>query len=569
MIDSSIKNRIISIGAIALIICAMCAGCAGIVPPAGGPVDTVPPVVIRTYPPQNATNVHTEKIAIEFSEYVEQSSVTEAIFISPRIGGLEYSWSGTEVDISFSDTLRSNTTYVITIGTDVKDINNQNRMAQAYTLAFSTGDSIDQGTIAGKVFDAKPEGILIFAYHLDVIQTDTLNPIHTHPDFVTQTGKEGVFALKNIPDGSYRVLAVRDELRNYLYDPGMDEVGVGFKNIRLADQNRSISNVLFQMIKEDTAHISLLSAQSKDQRHIALRFNKSVYPPGVRSGQFYLIDTVLHDSVRVLDWYAQPQQRSVLTLVTDTLKSKAVYEVNVLTMALESGDSLMAPQRGIFFEASDVRDTIRPKLQLIPEDSARSVPFSQSIGMQFDDAVRRDMLEDGFALLDSTGVWVKGSFNWIHSASVQYRPAQPLRSAEWYTVRLRGKSAMDHAGNMMRDSLVKRRFRTIDARQLSTISGTVTDSTFGKGEIVVTATEAGETTPAKYSAVAETTGRFMILNLPEGRYILQTFRDRDNTRVYSHGKAYPYMPAAPFAVYPDTLKMRARWPIEGVRIQIK
>jgi hypothetical protein len=548
----------------------LCAGCAGIIPPAGGPEDMVPPTIISTVPEHNTTNAHPTKIILEFSEYVERSSVQEAIFISPRIGALEYSWSGTEIEITFSDTLRANTTYVITIGTDVTDINNRNRMTQAYTLAFSTGDSIDHGLIAGNVVDAKPEGILLFAYRLDGIRADSLNPVHTSPDFVTQTGKGGSFSLQNIPDGSYRVLAVRDEFRNYLYDPGMDEFGVPFTDIRLDKQNKIIRNILLQMSKEDTTHLGLFSALSRDQRHIELRFNKPVYWPGVRTGNFEIVDTVSHDTVSVRDWFSQPQQRSVLTLVTDTLRSKAIYRVSVLALTSESGDSLAAPQRDIFFEASVTNDTLRPRIQFFtPSDSTRDIPFSKYIELQLDDAVRRDLLENGFALLDSTGTLVKGSFHWLHSASVSYRPKQPLQSAEWYTARLQGKSVSDYAGNVIRDSLVRRRFRTIDAGQLSAISGTVVDSTHEKGEIVVTATEAGVTAAPIYTAVADATGTFTLQNLPEGKYFLQAFRDRENKRTYSHGRPYPYQLAAPFAVYPDTLKLRARWPLEGVKIQIK
>ena len=120
---------------------------------------------------------------------MDKRTLRDAIFISPYIeGNIELDWSGTSVQIIFPGKLKENTTYVVTIGTDVVDYNNQNRMAEAYTLTFSTGETIDRRVITGKVYDAKPEGVLIFAYRTF---EDTINPSHTKPDYLSQTGTDG------------------------------------------------------------------------------------------------------------------------------------------------------------------------------------------------------------------------------------------------------------------------------------------------------------------------------------------------------------------------------------------
>src|SRR5512135_2599993 len=86
--------------------------CAGQRPPQGGPPDTTPPEIVRSVPAPGATNVHPAQIHLEFSEYVDRRSVEQSVFVSPPLGQLEYSWSGTEVDISIPDTLREQTTYI-------------------------------------------------------------------------------------------------------------------------------------------------------------------------------------------------------------------------------------------------------------------------------------------------------------------------------------------------------------------------------------------------------------------------------------------------------------------------
>ncbi|MEW6061331.1 MAG: Ig-like domain-containing protein, partial [Bacteroidota bacterium] len=116
---------------------ALFSGCAGQRPPEGGPVDSTPPEIISVYPAPQTTHFNDSKVVFEFSEYVDRRSVEEAIFISPSIEQKEFKWSGTEVELYFLEELKKNTTYVITVGTDVRDVRAGNRMAKSYSLSFS------------------------------------------------------------------------------------------------------------------------------------------------------------------------------------------------------------------------------------------------------------------------------------------------------------------------------------------------------------------------------------------------------------------------------------------------
>lgn len=227
-------------------------GCAGQVPPSGGPVDSVPPTIIRTEPDTNAVRVSTDRIVLEFSEYVDRRSVEESIFISPYVGPLEFDWSGTEVTILLGEKLKAHTTYVVNVGTDIVDLRARNRMAHGYTLAFSTGDSIDQGAIAGRVFDDKPEGVMLFAYALSAINPDTLDPSRSKPDYIMQTGKDGVFLFSNIRFDTYRVFAVRDEYRNLIYDKQTDQIGVAATDVTLSADRPRVADLWFRLFAEDT-----------------------------------------------------------------------------------------------------------------------------------------------------------------------------------------------------------------------------------------------------------------------------------------------------------------------------
>ncbi len=70
--------------------------CANQLPPPGGEPDNIPPIIVEVYPADGTINFDENYFELEFSEYVDKRSVTDAIFISPFIeGALEYSWNGT------------------------------------------------------------------------------------------------------------------------------------------------------------------------------------------------------------------------------------------------------------------------------------------------------------------------------------------------------------------------------------------------------------------------------------------------------------------------------------------
>ncbi len=190
--------------------------CANQLPPGGGEVDKIPPEIVEVYPANGTTSFHDDYFEIGFSEYVDKRSVQDAIFISPAFEGqLKFDWSGKYLTVYFPEALRDSTTYVLTVGTDLVDYNNKNRMKKAYILTFSTGDKIDTRVVTGKVYDAKPEGILIFAYKLKGEQ----NLLSKKPDYISQTGNDGSYLLGGLAAASYRIFAVKDEFRDMIFQP--------------------------------------------------------------------------------------------------------------------------------------------------------------------------------------------------------------------------------------------------------------------------------------------------------------------------------------------------------------
>jgi hypothetical protein len=115
-----------------------------------------------------------------------------------------------------------------------------------------------------------------------------------------------------------------------------------------------------------------------------------------------------------------------------------------------------------------------------------------------------------------------------------------------------------------------RTFFTAPASSLSYLSGLVQEQ--GKdaqgSRFIVEATRIEPVPPLTFTTAASETGAFRIVDIPEGRYVLRAYRTSAQSTHYAYGTAVPFQPAAPFAVFSDTIRVRARWPVEGIIITI-
>jgi len=547
-------------------------GCAGQVLPSGGPPDTTPPYIVRSYPDSNATRVLPSQIDLEFSEYVERRTVEEALFISPYVGQPEFDWSGTEVTIRFPEKLRENTTYVLTVGTDVTDLpaRGGNAMAHAYTLAFSTGDSIDTGRISGRVFDEHPEGVMIFAYSLQDMLPDTLNPGHTRPQYIVQTGKDGSFGLKNIAFGTYRVIAVRDEYHNLLYDREIDQFGVGTEDPVLDGNKPEVRDVWFRMSKEDTTRPFLASVTAIDRRHLLVRFSEPVDTLAFPQAVFSLFDTLSTAAVAIGAQYQNLGNPALAGIETvGPLDSTATYRLVVRGVLDGAGNTLDTNNASSTFSGPSVSDTLKPYPGIRGiADSTRAIWLHPQFAVDFRLPVNLSGVMHGFSLLDTSSNVVPVEVRPRTSAELLVVPLSPLRPLAWYTLRLPLDSVRDSRGTHWRDSLFELHFQTLDTRTLGTIEGTL-EGTGGEHPMVLVVKTTDVKPQRTFVSRIDRPGKFLVGDIPEGRYGIEAFEDLEGDGVYRAGVPHPFEPSARFTVYPDTVKVRARWSVEGVQVRFR
>jgi hypothetical protein len=545
--------------------------CAGQGPPSGGSPDSTPPTVVSTFPEQNTTDFRGNRLVFEFSEYVDRRSVEDAFFVSPSLGPLEFEWSGREVEVAFDQPLREQITYVVTIGTDVKDVRAGNRMTESFTLAFSTGAHIDSAAIEGRVFDEKAEGLTVLAYNLSRWSSDSLDPAVCKPDYATQTGKGGAFRLEHLAWGTYRILVIRDQYKNLLYDPQVDEYGVLTRDVELNRDRPFVPGLQSRMTKEDTTRPFLLDARAFERNLARMRFSEPVNPFDLVSGSVVITDTTTSESISILDISYMIRPPSTVLLTTGDLDSANTYRLVVESVRDTAGNLISTKSNAAIFRGSDTRDTTKPYVfSMSVSDSARDIAFDASLSLTFSEPVVRSSFEHGFRLVDSTGSDVEGMFRWESSGRVMFLPSRPLLPFAWYRIRIVLDSLCDRSGNHFVDSVFSRAFQTITTRKLGSIRGIVDDRLSNDSSLVyVFATSVTDKLAAPRAIELARPGSFEFTDLPEGKYQLSAFRDSNGDGRFGYGKPFSFAPAERFAVYPDTVKVRARWPLEGVVIRFE
>ena len=194
-------------------------------PPSGGPKDTIPPVLLKITPDNEATEfpVTDGKITLLYNEYTVVKTASDILLSPPSKRKPTAKVKGKNIVVTFTDTLRENQTYCLDFGQALAD-NNEGNLAPRLVYTFSTGDSIDSLYFTGKVIDSRTlvpvKGALVAAY-TDLSDSACFLSL---PDAIVRTDDWGFFALRNIRDTVYRVYAYSNTSGDYKYNPDGDQV---------------------------------------------------------------------------------------------------------------------------------------------------------------------------------------------------------------------------------------------------------------------------------------------------------------------------------------------------------
>jgi hypothetical protein len=216
-------------------------GCANIIPPAGGPKDSLPPQLRRAEPADSTLNFRSTRFSFSFDEYVEVQNIQQELLVSPvprNAPAVDYRLN--TVSVRLKDTLEPNTTYTIDFGNSIKDINEGN-VLRNFTYTFSTGPYIDSLEFSGNVILAETGRIdttLIVMLHSN---PDDSAVVREKPRYVSKLDSKGRFVFKNLPPRTYRVYALKDETNTRRYFDDKQLFAFADSPVVISDTTRSVT----------------------------------------------------------------------------------------------------------------------------------------------------------------------------------------------------------------------------------------------------------------------------------------------------------------------------------------
>ncbi|MCJ1808531.1 Ig-like domain-containing protein [Flavobacterium covae] len=210
----------------------------------GGDKDITPPKMISSYPKNFSTDFKEKNIRITFDEYIKINDLQKNLIISPTLknqpniqpqGGVSR-----QITIKLNEELVPNTTYSFNFGESIVD-NNEGNKLKNFKYVFSTGKNLDSLSIQGIIKDAyeriTPNFVNVMLYEVDEKYNDSTIYKQT-PRYITNTlDSTTSFKIENIKAGKYKLIALKENVSNYKYDPKKDKIGFYNQVINIPDNS--------------------------------------------------------------------------------------------------------------------------------------------------------------------------------------------------------------------------------------------------------------------------------------------------------------------------------------------
>jgi len=191
-------------------------GCAQVRGLNGGAKDVTPPKLLAQSIDSFATNVATNTLVLNFDEFVQAGAANEVI-VSPALKQPATLICNKRLAmLSWTDTLKANTTYTIEFGNAISDITEGNKAS--LNFVFSTGSTLDSASLSGAVYDAQKGGVPEKA--TVVLYSDSLMGSVAYAKKVNEKGE---FTFNYLPKTIFHIAAFSDLNENRIWDE--NEVG--------------------------------------------------------------------------------------------------------------------------------------------------------------------------------------------------------------------------------------------------------------------------------------------------------------------------------------------------------
>lgn len=491
------------------------ASCAHELPLTGGEKDVAPPVAEKFEPANKSIRFSSKKIIIEFDEYVKLKDATKQILISPPGTTFEAAEKGKSIQLTITSTLKENTTYVINFGGSVVD-NNEGNVLNNLIYTFSTGDVLDSLNTSFQVIDAftlKPwANVKVMLYANDI---DSL-PLTKLPYYAANTNETGKSTIGNMKPGAFKVFALQEENKNYIYDKPNE--GIGFLNA-LANAGDSIPlKILF--FKEEVANPKVLSAKMPFAGMVSFKFTGSVEKEQLKLlSQNYSFDTSKFEFIgakkdSALYWFKP-------TLGNDTLQFMFTRKMG------EQDTFRIYPKIINTYKNKVVTGALPIKiLSIIPAD----FDFYKRLELEFSAAL--DSVGFDTILIKEEGKLIPSVLKPINNVQRKYYLDYVFKQTKNYTLYFPRKCIKGILGTYMDSTVIG--FKTSNDKVYKTLTMNIKNPEF-KGGAVLELIDATDKVLEEKKIVWADSNQVVFKNLRQGSYRIRLIYDANNNGKWDTG----------------------------------
>ena len=355
--------------------------CANPKAPLGGPMDTIPPILLNTYPPIGQLNFEGREIILEFDERVTGDRLTSNLIITPQLD-IKYKTTAKKnsLILKFEEDFPDSTTVTLNFFDGVTDVTEKNP-AVNLSYVFSTGDFLDSMEVHGDVYDLlngeKLEGQVVGLYPY----SDTLDLLSVKPMYFTTSNEFGKFSIRNIKNGLYKILSFDDQNRNLQFEASSESHGFLSGTIQLDSIVTGLSIPIQSM---NSSSLELISSRPLGN-YFDVRYSKGLDSISINQDfdhnflsetntiRFYRPETLtLSDSIEtfitVRDSVRSVRTDSVFVKFSESTRRPASFD-----MTLSPGSGNIKPQQNFILNFNKPIATIDTSLFSFKKDSLITV----------------------------------------------------------------------------------------------------------------------------------------------------------------------------------------------------
>ena len=531
-------------------------GCANPLPPSGGPRDTEPPRIVRTLPIDKTINFKEKSILIEFSEYVDRAKVLQSIMMIPSVK-YEASWSGKELELEFIESLQSNITYALSIGTAYADYAG-NAPSQSHTIIFSTGNTLDSGMIQGTIL-GQSAGAFVFLLPSNTVTS--FDPSIQSTPYKTQIGANGQFTFNALSNGTYRIYAIQDIFKDGLYDIGTDGFAMATRDITIPSDIQSMT--MKMSAPEDTVSPMISFASHTTNGILEIRCTEAILPESINTQGFSLLDKD-GKTITVLSAY-QPYQKSKNIHVEFDITSNPTYvQLNNAVAPRDSAGNRLkdtTEQRAIEVRESAVQ---QPNIQSLSVKDSSKITQRPIIDLLLTHSIDIDQLRQSITLNHGSNS-IPLNMSAKSANHIVIESTKELSADSWHILKIAFAAIKDKRGMAYKDTIISLKLKTMDDKSNGTIKGEVVDIVSGGPYIIILKDDKG----MQYTQKIDKKGPYTISNIPIGTYTMESFEDTNNDGKHDLGSVKPFRFSERITQRKETITVRPRWTMDGINIQFR